>query len=454
MIEEKIIKRNNIILKNLINEYKYSKKAIEVKFRDLIPELNNKDRYTHLIHTYPAKLLVHIPYFFLNNTLLSKKKCFVLDPFIGTGTVFLEAIVSGRNVYGADSNPLARLIASVKTTRYDTNELKKTLETIIYKAKRSNSNRIPEVINCSHWFPEKNTKYLGKLLFQINKIEDINIKSFFLVCFSNCIKKVSYADPRVSVPVKININKYEFKNKLKSIAIKRLNLVENIDVLDKFNLVTLENIKRFERIETINNTNISKIISNDARYLTSSLNSNKLLKSNSVQLIITSPPYAGAQKYIRSSSLNLNWTELADINGLKELDKKNIGRETYPKAENFIVETGILKADNLIKKIAKINPSRAKIACQYLIEMKKAIDEMIRVLKVNGFIILIIGNNKICNYEFLTHEYLSSYILSKGLSDELKLIDAINSYGLMTKRNKTADIISREYILLFKKQIE
>jgi len=37
------------------------------------------------------------------------------------------------------------------------------------------------------------------------------------------------------------------------------------------------------------------------------------------------------------------------------------------------------------------------------------------------------------------------------LNLEFKLIDDIASYGLMTKRNKTADIISREYILVFKK---
>ena len=41
--------------------------------------------------------------------------------------------------------------------------------------------------------------------------------------------------------------------------------------------------------------------------------------------------------------------------------------------------------------------------------------------------------------------------LRKVRSSEFKLIDDIQSYGLMTKRNKTADIISREWILVFKK---
>ena len=64
---------------------------------------------------------------------------------------------------------------------------------------------------------------------------------------------------------------------------------------------------------------------------------------------------------------------------------------------------------------------------------------------------MIIGNNKVCNLEFNTQEYLSKYIISKGLRLKFKLIDDIKSYGLMTKRNKTADIISREWVLVFNK---
>jgi ubiquinone/menaquinone biosynthesis C-methylase UbiE len=104
----------------------------------------------------------------------------------------------------------------------------------------------------------------------------------------------------------------------------------------------------------------------------------------------------------------------------------------------------------LLAKVKAINPLRAQIVSNYINEMKSAIDESIRVLKHEGYFIIIIGNNKVCNFEFNTQEYLSQYIESKGLKLVLKLIDDIKSYGLMTKRNKTADIISREWILIFK----
>ena len=114
--------------------------------------------------------------------------------------------------------------------------------------------------------------------------------------------------------------------------------------------------------------------------------------------------------------------------------------------------TGIKSADKIISILLKRGKKdRAKVVASYLNEMKKALDESIRVLKLGGHLVLVIGNNTVDGIKVKTHEYLSKYLLENGLSLELKLIDNIKSYGLMTKRNKTADIISLEWILVFKK---
>jgi tRNA G10 N-methylase Trm11 len=450
-VENYIIERNNNLIEGYRIAFNENNSPIEVKFRDLIPELKSIDRYTHLIHSYPAKLLVHIPYFFLNNTVLSCIGDNVLDPFNGTGTVYLETLLSGKNAFGADSNPLASLIAKVKATKYNTHELDYHLNKIVKDSKTSKDKEFPDVVNCDKWFSLKNKTYLSTIIYQINKIQDEKIKNFMLVSFSNCVKKVSYADPRVSVPVRLNVEKYELNSDYRNMISKKIDEINNVDVIEKFKFITKENIKRFQKLETTLLDNYTaNYISNDARKLFKSKKEEELLDDNSIQLIITSPPYAGAQKYIRSSSLNLGWTGLASQSELRVLDKKNIGRESYTKSEINISETGIIDADKLIKEIALLNESRANIVCQYLHEMKKAIDEMIRVLKVGGYLVMVIGNNKVCDYEFNTQEYLTKYIVEKGLNLEFKLIDSINSYGLMTKRNKTADIISREYILVFK----
>lgn len=436
------------LIVNLVEDYQVEKKPIEVSFRKLIPELKNIDKHTHLIHPYPAKLLVHIPYFFLNNNYFSKKGHTVLDPFCGTGTVLLESILFQRNAFGVDANPLAKLIAQVKTEKYNTLILNEELKKVIYRANRYKIYEIPDVVNKDYWFAKSTQESLAKLKRSIDAIRDEKTRNFFKVCFSNIVKKVSYADPRISVPVKLNPQKYSKGSHFYNEAKSRIEEVNNCDVFEKFRIICLENIERFKKteIESIN-CNV-KFISNDARHLH---NGDLSDFSESVDLILTSPPYAGAQKYIRSSSLNIGWLGIAPANELRSLESLNIGRENYYRCELIRKSTGIRKADNLLNRIFKINRERFCIMSNYLFDMFEAFDEMYRVLKKNGYLIIIVGNNRVCNIEFESQAYFSEYLMNKGMKLELKLIDDIKSYGLMTKRNKTADIISREWILVFKK---
>lgn len=439
------------LISKYLDEYSIKNEPISVSFRDIIPELNRIDRYSHLIHSYPAKLLAHIPYFFLNNNFFSKKDDVILDPFSGTGTVLLEALASGRNAIGADANPLARLIAKVKMTNYNILELEKQLLEITKLLNSGLETIIPNVVNINHWFSKPTQEKLGRLLFLITNIKDDTIKDFFLVSFSNCVKKVSYADPRISVPVKINPSRFEVGSDYYNKLTQRIVDLENIDVFSLFIKICRGNIKRINVSNQITNRNDASIISVDARKLTKSIDSQECLLDESVDFIITSPPYAGAQKYIRSSSLNIGWIGLDSQESIRELDKKNIGRENYYNRDIKKIETGLQNADNILGEIYEINPNRAYIVGNYLEEMKIALSESIRVLKKNSYFVIIIGNNTVCGKEFKTENYISEYLINKGLKLQLKLIDDIKSRGLMTKRNKTANVITREWILIFKK---
>ena len=193
-------------------------------------------------------------------------------------------------------------------------------------------------------------------------------------------------------------------------------------------------------------------LGNDARRLCLESRKPRRLRKSSVGLILTSPPYAGAQKYIRASSLNLGWLGLAKTNGLKPLENASIGREHLRLAEyKQLNKTGLTSADKLIAAVFKTNPLRAGIISTYLVEMKAAIDEMCRVLKPGGWIVLVIGNNEVCSRPCRSSEYLRILFEEKSLKVRLKLIDAIKSRGLMTKRNKTASVITREWVLLLQK---
>ncbi len=417
---------------------------IPVNFRALVPELNKSERFTHLIHSYPAKLLTNIPYFFLATDALCPSNGIVLDPFCGTGTVLLEAILSGRNALGADSNPLAELITIVKTNYIAREELLETLETILNRAKRAKPlTEFPEAV--SIWYSHSTLPQLSALQSSIIRIKNKKQKAFFELCFSSVVRKVSFADPSISVPVHLNPNRFNNNPSRKEDVEFKLRALRDVDVFDKFDSVCKVNIGRIETLKGKIDTAVkAKVIADDARHLG--------LPNNSIDMILTSPPYAGAQKYIRASWLNLYWLNRARIEDIKELKRHNIGREDYHKSEISECYTGIEDADCVLRQLyAEGNLQRAFLVASYLNEMKDALDESYRVLRPGGNMVMVIGNNTVCKRQFDTQNYLTSFLQSRGMHIQFKLIDDIKSYGLMTKRNKTADKISREWILVLKK---
>ena len=426
---------------------------VSVNFRTLVPDMKSKERFTHLIHSYPAKLLCNIPYYFLSTTnMFCPYDGVVLDPFCGTGTVLLEAIASGRNALGADANPLAVLISKVKTTYVPKDDLLATLSAILTRARRDRSVCFPDEM-IGEWFSASTIDQLHRLEQSIGKVRKAKHKDFFLLCFSNLIKKVSFADPTISVPVKLNPNRFAEGSERRESAQFRLKTLQDVDVYDKFESICMLNIARVDSLKDLDKRVSAEVISNDARKLTRHLTGNDLLADSSVDLIFTSPPYAGAQKYIRASRLNLYWLGTKQSAAIRDLNDKNIGREDYHRAQTIQhIETGIPVADAVLEQLyAKGKAERACIVGTYLNEMKAALDESYRVLKPGGYMILVIGNNTVSGISFNTQDYLTTYLQSKGMHLEFKLIDDIKSYGLMTKRNKTANTISSEWVLVLKK---
>ncbi|EME9803795.1 DNA methyltransferase [Vibrio alginolyticus] len=441
-------------LAKFFSAYEEAKKPIEVDFRELVDWVPYSDSYTHYIHSYPAKLIKHIPIFFLNSKILvPESKSLVLDPFCGSGTVLLESLLAGHSAIGCDANPLARLIAKVKTTKLEAEELHKTKASIILKAKRFRKIVPLNVVNVEHWFSESTIKQLSKLYRAINEICTGKELDFFLVTFSSIVKKVSYADPNLSVPVKIKPEKYEndvVKERLKN-KIKELN---NVDVIGLFSSQSDKNINRVSLLDSVTSNDVTaEVVSGDARKITKNLDCNsELLDSNSVDFIVTSPPYAGAQKYIRSSSLSLGWLGLCEEKSLRDYEKLNIGREHYSKSEYVEpIRFNLSDIDAFFDEIEKDNPLRAHINSNYLKEMESAISEMYRVLKNDKYCVIVIGNNEVCGRKFETQKYIRLLAERVGFYTKLVLVDNIHSRGLMTKRNKTASVINSEWILVFKK---
>jgi hypothetical protein len=441
------------IFETLKERYRQENKPIEVDFRELVPWLKIGDQFSHQIHPYPAKLLPHIAHFFTHSNIVKDKRKKILDPFCGSGTVALETSLAGFTPLVADANPLALLIAKVKCLPYDCAQLVQALHQLIARTKRLKTAPSIAIVNSELWYSPVQKRTLEIILRAILEIEEGDIQDFFRVCFSVLTRRFSFADPAISVPVRLR-EKEKFSEKTNEKISERLSWLLNSDPLLEFYKICESNIERVHKTNVcFPNRKPIIIAGTDARNLQfKTKESSRKVPQSSVPLIITSPPYGSAQKYIRASSLSLNWLGFAAPNSLMNLEKQSIGREHLGRAYDTVFEQVLpIRFEKLISEINKINPMRGYITQQYLHDMKAALIEMARVISVEGRIIIVIGNNQVSGFPLRNDEFIIEILTSYGLKLELDLIDHIKSRGLMTKRNKTASIISRESVLVFTK---
>jgi DNA modification methylase len=252
---------------------------------------------------------------------------------------------------------------------------------------------------------------------------------------------------QVSVPVKIKI-KSNFSVLRKAEIEKRLTYIKSVDVLAAFK----EIVEKYgNSLEDFNNglkeySSIPRLLANNVALIK---------EEGAFDLIMTSPPYGSAQKYIRASSLSLNWLKLSTPQEVTTLVNTSIGKERVTKEDKAKGDEYFEKLDTkfkvILEKVKDKNLDRYYITLTYLKQMDESLDNILKALKENGRLVLIIGNNTVCNQIFYNDEFLIGLMRKKGLELEIHLIDFIKSRGLMIKRNKTSAIINYESILIFRR---
>jgi len=401
-----------------------------ISFRELCPNIKSTKYSTHALHSYPAQLIPHIPNYFLRELHSKYSECIVFDPFCGTGTVLVEAMHKGFDSIGVEINPIAALISKVKTTAIDTCLLENGLKIINvnYKKKAYNYKKPDFYQHISYWFNETDIKNLMKLKESIGNLEEGDIKNFFLVMFSSIIKDVSKSDPRIYVPVMPNDGYQK----------KRAGVWENFYKKSQYGINKMK-----EYIDILpNNKSQSRIINKDIKRLDENIKSD---------IVITSPPYISAQKYVRSTRLESYWLDYTQDFQLN-INKKTIGTERVLKKDYIdIHNTKLPKLNILIKKIFKKNKERAYIVSKYFNDMEEVIKKLYNFLNQEGYLIMVIGNNTVTKYEVKTSDFIKNLMELNGFVIEKIYKDEIISRGLMVKRNSTANIINYEWIIKAKK---
>ncbi|MFN3762793.1 MAG: hypothetical protein ACK4WK_06280, partial [Anaerolineae bacterium] len=129
----------------------------------------------------------------------------------------------------------------------------------------------------------------------------------------------------------------------------------------------------------------------------------------SVHLIVTSPPYANAIDYMRAHKFSLVWMG----KGVKELSE---WRSRYIGAER-VAENGRplpRSAQQILLAMSERDMKRARVLGRYFTDMRRAIQEMYRVLCPGAAAIIVVGPSTMRGLQVETHLCLAEIAQSVG----------------------------------------
>jgi DNA modification methylase len=378
-------------------------KLIQILSEDLDFHDQDSSYASHNFHSFPAKFPPQLPRKFITG--LTNLGDTVLDPMMGSSTTVLEAFLLGRWGIGFDIDPLALLISRVKVTHPNLDLVKRIGNYIIKQAKllvREKCNELMQILEnrwdartrefIDYWFAPETQVELLALITEIEKIEDEQIKAFFKLVFSAIIITktggvslafdLAHTRPHrakvvISKTGKILLGEELQKNPTPRTAFLTKTLRSAI----------IEFEKRFQ--QNLNSLRQSEI--GDFPPEIKRGNAQNLpLDEASIDLIVTSPPYASnAIDYMRAHKFSLVWLGYM-VDELTETRKEYIGGEITVR---FEYEKLPDRPTAIISHISKLDEKKGRVLYRYYSEMTRTLSEMFRILKPDKSAIVVVGSS-------------------------------------------------------------
>lgn len=304
---------------------------------------------THDLHPYPAKFIPQIPGHLIAR--LSLRGELVLDPFGGSGTTALEAIRLGRRALSMDANAVGTLIGKVKTCNIDRSAatdlhaIRSALTTLLFdlptaeKLCVENEGSIPGIPNIDKWFPLTSRGELAVIRSRIAAMESEKARDMAMLALSKIILAVSFQDSETRYSSKPHD-------------------IPQGETLKRFLVALDEIVRNVARTQPVLRYGVCDFVTVDTRQL-----DKVMWKSDSVDLIVTSPPYGNANDYHLYHRFRLLWLG----HDPRQLAKIEIGSHLRHQKECTGFDS-------------------------YLAEMQQSLSGMYRVLKPGRYAVLVVGD--------------------------------------------------------------
>ena len=330
------------------------------------------------IHPFPARMAPGIALEALGEI---KTPLRVLDPMVGSGTVLAVARAKGHRAFGVDLDPLAVLIASVWTKTVDAERVSNKAIEVLDRAKTifgklTSKHAYPAGCDdetrkfIRYWFDDYARRQLTALANAISRVHDKVTRDVLWCGFSRLIiTKQAGASLAMDLSHSRPHKMFEFA------PVKPFNrFAEAVDVV----------VANCPQPGGEPNGPATVVKQGDARQL--------CVANNSIDLVLTSPPYLNAIDYMRCSKFSLVWMGY-NVNELRMIRGESVGTEaSSQEAKDADWVSSLIKELHLKPKLAGRDHD---LLSQYAWDMGRALAEVSRVLKPNGRAVYVVGDSTV-----------------------------------------------------------
>jgi hypothetical protein len=261
----------------------------------MIPVFTNeywtsKQRQAHSLHevSYRACFKPQLPRFFIER--LTRAGDVVYDPFSGRGTTMLEAALCGRNVIANDVNPLSALLSRPRLSPPTAVEVAERLEKIDLSSEEESNldlsmffhkRTLDEMISLRSYLKKENPDAIDSWIRMVATNRLTGHSNGFFSVYTLPPNQATSAAAQLKINSKRN-QQPEYRNVRTIILKKSAQLLKDLDMFQRETLRT---------------------ISSKAQFLTGDARVTGDIKSDSVQLTVTSPPFLDVVQYAQDNWL-------------------------------------------------------------------------------------------------------------------------------------------------------
>ena len=320
---------------------------------------------------------------------------------MGSGTTLVEAQRLGRSAIGIDVNPVSIVISKAKTSQRGASTITKIVSELTevenqpVEKEASWSKTLPVGLQAKKWYTESVLARLGSLWSLIEAFTGLR-KTIAQAAFSACLMPSCREDRHWGYICDNSTPKGD----------------KSADVVELYTTFLERLAKAYnDRDEYIRETGFDtiapvEVICGDARHAM------KRLGENSVDLVVTSPPYFGVSDYVKSQRLSMEWFGF-DIEPLRQIE---IG--------------------------ARSKRHRKAARTEYLADLGLVFAETYRCLRPNSACVIVVGESKTRDAVILA---LKGSLKDAGFNLEVDINRRVSS-----QRRQTPSIIGEHVLILSK----